>query len=160
MLDALVTMISFLMFTMAFLSFTMIESPIPMVSSQENEAKLKEPPLQLTLTIKDSEVTLWSPFDHIQPVSIPNKPEGGIDLLKMHEALVGIKQKFPHENQIAFVPKGGTTYDDIVQILDSVRNFDKTDPPVAVLNEKTGVSEQAKQLFGDVIFANLLGGEE
>jgi biopolymer transport protein ExbD len=98
MLDALVTMIAFLMYTMAFLSLTMIESPLPMVSSEENTAKLRERPLQLTLTLSDKDVLLWSPFDLIPQQRIPNRDDGSPDTIKIHEAALAIKQKFPTEN--------------------------------------------------------------
>ena len=160
MLDALVTMIAFLMYTMAFLSLTMMESPLPIVSSEENQIQLKERPLQLTLTVNDQNLLLWSPFDLIPQQAIPNKQDGTADTLKLHEALIGIKQKFPTEKKIIFVPKSNTSYDTIVMVLDAARVFDKTDPVISVVNEKTKVQEQVKEFFPDVIFGNLLGGDE
>lgn len=160
MLDALVTMIAFLMYTMAFMSLTMIESPLPSVSSSENQSQLKERPLQLTITFNEQDMLLWSPFDLIPKQSIANHADGSIDALKLHEAVIGIKQKFPTENKIVFVPKGNTSYDAIVVASDAVRTFEKTDPVIAIKNPQTGVQEQAKQLFGEVVFGNLLGGDE
>lgn len=164
MLDALVTMISFLMYTMAFLSFTMIESPLPIVSSEENQRQLKEPPLQLTLNIKENELQLWSPFDRIPRLVFPNIPdkEGkpSPDVLKLHEALIGIKQKFPKENKIILVPKAATSYDTLVIVMDAAKNLEKTDLPILVKNEKTGMDEPTKTLFNEVVFGNLLGGDE
>jgi len=160
MLDALVTMISFLMYTMAFLSLTMIESPLPMVSSEENTQQLKEPPLQLTLTVNENDLLLWSPFDRIPQTTIPNKEDKSPDLLKLHETLIGIKQKYPNETKLVLVPKSSTSYDLIVSVIDASKNLDKTDPVIVIKNEKTGVEEQAKYLFGEVVFGNLLGGDE
>lgn len=159
MLDALVTMISFLMYTMAFLSLTMIESPLPIVSSEQNQQQLKDRPLQLTLTINDKDVLLWSPFDQIKQQTIPNREDGTVDTLKLHEALIAIKQKFPTESKIILVPQKSTSYDTIVMILDSSKNLEKTDPVIVIKNEKTGVQEQAKTLFGEVVFGNLLGDD-
>lgn len=160
MLDALVTMISFLMYTMAFLSFTMIESPLPIVSPDTNQHQLRQRPLQLTLTLNENDVLLWSPFDLIAQQRIPNRQDGTPDLLKLHETLIGIKQKFLNENKLILVPKGVTSYDTIVTVLDAVKNLEKTDPVIVVKNEKTGVEEQAKTLFGEIVFGNLLGGDE
>ena len=157
MLDALVTMISFLMYTMAFMAFTMIESPLPIVSSEQNEVQLKEKPLQLTLTVEDQGLLLWSPFEQIPQTTIPNRPDRSVDTMKLHEALIGIKQKFPAENKIILVPKKDTTYEVIVAVLDASKVLDKTDPIISVKNEKTGIQEQVKNLFGDVVFGNLLG---
>ena len=160
MLDALVTMISFLMYTMAFLSLTMIESPLPMVSSAENQQQLKTPPLQLTLTVNEKDLLLWSPFDQIPQTSIPNKDDKSPDYLKLHEVLIGIKQKFPAETKLILVPQSATSYDEIVALIDASKNPDKTDPVLVVKNEKTGVEEQSKYIFSEVVFGNLLGGDE
>lgn len=157
MMDALVTMIAFLMYTMAFIQLTMIESPLPLVSADQNTSQLKERPLQLTLTIKDKSVLIWSPFELIPQMEIANKDDGSPDFFKVHEALIGVKTKFPTENKIVLVPRGNTSYDAIVGILDASRNFEKTDLPIVVTNPQTGVQEQAKTLFGDVVFGNLLG---
>jgi biopolymer transport protein ExbD len=160
MLDALVTMISFLMYTMAFLSLTMIESPLPMVSSEENLQQLKEKPLQLTLTINEKDVLIWSPFDLVPQTIIPNKDDKTPDYLKLHETLIGIKQKFPTEDKLILVPKSTTSYDAIVSLIDAAKNIDKTDPVIVIKNAKTGVEEQAKYIFSEVVFGNLLGGDE
>lgn len=157
MMDALVTMIAFLMYTMAFLQLTMIESPLPLVSPEQNTSKLKERPLQLTLTVKDSSVLLWSPFDLVPQLEIQNQADGNPDFYKIHESLLEIKKKFPKENKIILVPKGVTSYDSIIATLDAVRNFEKTDLPIVFENPDTKVQEQAKTLFDDVIFGNLLG---
>jgi biopolymer transport protein ExbD len=160
MLDALVTLIAFLMYTMAFLALTMVESPLPIVSDAENQQQLTERPLQLTLTVREHEVLLWSPFDLIPQTVIKNRSEDDTpDTLKIHETLMGIKQKFPNENKIIFIPRGDTSYDVMIQVLDAARNLEKTDLPIVVPNLKTGVQEQAKQLFGEVIFGNLLGDD-
>lgn len=160
MLDALVTMIAFLMYTMAFMSLTMIESPLPIVSDQQNEQQLKQKPLQLTLTIGEKEITVWSPFELVPQTKIANREDGTIDALKLHETALGIKQKFPTENKIILVPRPETSYDVIIAVLDAVKNMDKTDPVIVVKNPKTGVQEQVKQIFSEVVFGNLLGGKE
>jgi len=160
MLDALVTMISFLMYTMAFLSLSMIESPLPIVSSEENAQQLKDRPLQLTLTIGDRDVLLWSPFELIPQTSVPNRKDGAIDLLKLHEKLVEIKQKFLKETKIIIVPGSDTPYEAIVAVLDAARSLDRTDPVLSIRNEKTGVQEQVKRLFPETVFGNLLGGTD
>ncbi len=160
MLDALVTMIAFLMYTMAFMQLTMVESPLPIVSSQQNQEKLKERPLQLTLTIHEDSIEIWSPFELIPSVKIPNTAEKAADVIKVHEALLGIKQKFPTENKLVLVPYKGTSYDTIVSVLDNSRLLEKTDPVILAKNKDTGIDEPVKTLFSEVVFGNLLGGGE
>ena len=159
MLDALVTMIAFLMYTMAFMSLAMLESPLPVVSTEENATQIEEKPLQLTLSIGDQDVMLWSPFDLIPQITIPHQSDGRIDTLKIHEKVLELKQKFPTEKKIVLVPQANTSYESIISIIDSVKYLEKTDPLISALNPKTGVQEQVKELFSETVFGNLLGGE-
>lgn len=159
MLDALVTMIAFLMYTMAFMSLAMLESPLPVVSTEENRIQFQEKPLQLTLSIGEKDVMLWSPFDLIPQITIPHLPGGQIDTLKIHEKVVELKQKFPKESKIILVPRSTTSYESIVGVIDSVKHLEKTDPLISAPNPKTGVDEQVRELFQETVFGNLLGGE-
>ncbi len=156
-LDTMVTLIGFLLFTTSFLSIVAIETPFPMASPAENQEKLKERPLQLTLTVRDKEVEIWSPFEKIKAITIPNPTPGQPDLPKVHEALVGVKQQFPNETKIVFVPTKDTNYDTLIQLMDGIRGMEKTDPPMFAKDARTGTDVPVKLLFPEVIFGNLLG---
>lgn len=156
-LDTLVTLIAFLLFTMSFLNVVHIESPFPTASPKDVEEKLKEKPLQLTVTLREGELELWSPFDLIPAQKIPNPETGKFDLRRLHEALITVKQKFPTENKLVLVPYAGATYDVLVSVMDSIRVLEPSDPPVFIKNPKSGIDEVSKLLFPEVIFGNLLG---
>jgi biopolymer transport protein ExbD len=156
-LDTLVTLIAFLLYTMTFLNIVGIESPFPIASSAETEQKLKEKPLQLTLTLRDKEAELWSPFERIPSKTIPNTGVGQPDLKAIHEALIDVKKQFPTETHIVIVPTAATNYDLLIAVMDSIRTTETTDQPILVKNPRTGIDEQTKLLFPDVIFGNLLG---
>ncbi|MGK5081726.1 biopolymer transporter ExbD [Bdellovibrionota bacterium FG-1] len=156
-LDTLVTLIAFLLFTMSFLNLVTIESPVPRSSSEELEQKLLEKPLQLTLTLRDNEAEIWSPFEKIPTSKIPNASPGQPDLRNIHETLVQIKKRFPTETHIVIVPSASLNYDTLIAVMDNMRGFEPTDSPVFAKNPKTGIEEQTKTLFPDVIFGNLLG---
>lgn len=157
MLDALVTMIAFLLFTMSFLAIVDIESPAPRVSKAILNQRLKEKPLQLTLTIRAQEIELWSPFGKVRPTKIPNNAEGQPDLLKLHEATLEVKKLFPQEGSIVFMPFPGINYDVLISLMDTVRNFEKSDPPLLVKDAQTGIEQQITGLFPQIVFGNLLG---
>lgn len=156
-LDTLVTLVAFLLFTMTFLALVQIESPFPQASTEESEQHLKENPLQLTLTIRETEVEIWSPFDVIPSARISNPSIGMPDLRAIHEALLGIKQRFPNESKVVIVPHASTTYDTLVSIMDTSRLITPTDPPIYRRNPATGNDELVKALFPQIIFGNLLG---
>lgn len=157
-LDTMVTLIGFLLFTTSFLSLVSIESPFPMASPKEVVEKIKEKPLQLTLTLRDNEAELWSPFEKISSIHIPNVTPGSPDVGKIHEALVGIKQKFLDESKLVITPGAGTTYDVLISVMDSVRAIEATDAPI-YRKTASGSEEVVKTLFPEVIFGNLLENE-
>lgn len=156
-LDTMVTLIGFLLFTMSFIAFVSIDSPAPIASTQENEKQLTEKPLQLTLTIRDKECELWSPFDKIKAQQIPHGGDGTPDARKVHEALIELKKSFPQERKIVLVPHSGLNYDHLVALMDAARTLEPTDPPLFSANPTTGVQEAQKSLFPEIIFGNLLG---
>lgn len=156
-LDTMVTLIGFLLFTSSILSIVAIESPAPEVSPQAVEDLIKEKPLQLTLSLSDTEAEIWSPFDKFQAKKIPHESPGHPNLVEIHNALLQIKQQYPTENKIVVVPNAGTTYDTLIAVMDSARSVEASDPPIYYKNPKTGLDEAAKKLFPDVVFGNLLG---
>lgn len=156
-LDTLVTLIAFLLYSMTFLNIVGIESPFPIASSAETEQKLKEKPLQLTVTLREKEVEIWSPFEKIPSKTIPNTGTTQPDLKAIHEALLDIKKQFPTETHVIIVPIPSTNYDTLIAVMDTMRTMDTTDPMIMVKDPKTGVDMQTKMLFPDVIFGNLLG---
>lgn len=156
-LDTMVTLIGFMLFTMAFTSIVSIESPVPIVSPEIVEEKIKEKPLQLTLTIHEQETRLWSPFGRIEAKVIPSIQPGEPDIRAIHEALLEIKQQFPKELKIVFVPYAGASYDTLISAMDSVREIEASDPPLYLKNEETGNDELVKALFPQVVFGNILG---
>jgi biopolymer transport protein ExbD len=156
-LDTMVALIGFLLFTMSFFSIVSIESPFPQTSRAVNQEKLQEKPLQLTLSFHPDGAELWSPFERVPTKEIPNTAEGKPDTQAIHAALIEIKQKFPRETQLVLVPSGGMSYDMLISVMDSVRAIEPTDPPIFVHDEKLGVDQSLKTLFPEVVFGNLLG---
>lgn len=157
MLDALVTMIAFLMFTMAFLSLNMIESPLPARSETPPQTS-NEKPLQLTVSVNAGDVVIWSPFNRIKSVTIPHldSGKGRVNAIQIHDELVKIKREFPAENHVVVMPQANIPYDTLVEVMDAARTIEKTDGVISVPNA-AGVPEQLKVLFQNVVFGNILG---
>ncbi len=156
-LDAMVTLIAFLLFSMAIFAVVTIETEFPQVSSMY-EKPPKQKPLQLTLSFDKNTVEIWSAFNLIKATKIPNEKQGEPNFLAIHEALVNIKQQFPYEDRIVLSPFGGASYDVLISLMDTVRILEKTDPPIFAKNKETGMDEPQKMLFPQIVFGNLLGG--
>src|SRR5689334_18160563 len=105
-LDTMVTLIGFLLFTMSFLAIVSIESPFPQASPDRVEEQLKEKPLQLTISINEGDTEIWSPFEKIEAKKLPNPVPGQPDTKALHEALLDVKEKFPAETKVVIVPAG------------------------------------------------------
>lgn len=157
-LDAMVTLIGFLLYTSTFIALVSIESPFPLGSSREIMEKLKERPLQLTLTLGEESSEIWSPFERIPAEKIPHLSAGQPNLKRIHEILIRIKQKFLKETKIVLIPLPGITYDILIATMDQVRQMEPSDPTIYRKNPLTGNDEPLKNLFPEVIFGNLLGG--
>jgi len=156
MMDAFVTLIAFLLYTMAFVAFISIETPLPTSSPLEVAEALKEKPLQLTVSIRQDDVQIWSAFDKVPSKIIQNVEPGMPDFKLIHEHLITIKQQFPTENKVVIAPAGLINYEAIIGAMDSIRLLEPTDPAIFAKNT-AGVDEQIKQLFPEVIFGNILG---
>jgi biopolymer transport protein ExbD len=156
-LDTMVALIAFLLFTTSFFVVVSIESPFPETSVESIRQKLQHKPLQLTVSMSEKDVEIWSPFDLIKAVKIANPSPGQPDVHAVHDALVAIKQKFPRESKIVFAPFAAANYDTLVTVMDAMRTLEKTDPQINVKNPQTQLDEVQKLLFPDVIFGNLLG---
>jgi biopolymer transport protein ExbD len=157
MLDALVTMISFLLYSMSFFAFVSIQSPVPITSSKDIADKLKERPLQLTISIREKELEVWSPFKLFPAKRIAHLEDGMPNIGELHQTVIEVKRRFPNENKVVIVPNAASTYDTIIAVMDASRTLEATDTPLFMKNATTGVDEQVKALFPEVIFGNLLG---
>lgn len=156
-LDTLVTLISFLLFSMAFLNLASIESAFPVASSETQANQLKTKPLQLTLKVEETQTKIWSYFDQIKPTFVPHLEPGKPDSVRIHQALVAIKKQFPTEKSIVFEPDSGTNYDSIISVMDAVRNLEPSDESIYFKDPATGRDEIAKRLFPEIVFGNLMG---
>lgn len=156
-LDTMVTLIGFLLFTSSFLSIVTVESTFPQASTKNIEDQLKDTPLQLTLSLHDNDAEIWSPFDKIPSKTIPHTAPGQPDMKSIHDALIEVKKQFPNESKLVLVPAAGSNYDTMIAIMDASRNLEPSDPPIFTKNTQTGIDEAVKKLFPEIIFGNLLG---
>src|SRR5690606_19957290 len=105
----------------------------------------------------EKSVELWSPFNKFPARTIPNTPEGTPDVAAIHTAAMEIKSRFPDENQVVIAPYAGLSYDPLISVMDAVRAVEDTDPPLFRENKETGIQEEVKLLFNEIVFGNLLG---
>lgn len=156
MLDTLVTLIAFLLYSMTFLAIVSIDSPVPINSEEKIDQKLESRPVQLTLTVNADESVIWSPFNRVERVTVPHE-DGKPDVNAIHAALVRVKERYPKERQLVLAPHPGISYDHIVALMDSAAKMAAGDTPIYVKDEATGVDQVEENLFPEIVFGNLLG---
>ncbi len=159
-LDTMVTLIGFMLYTSSFMAIVSVETVAPVMSTAQVQKQLQEKPLQLTLSVRTKDTEIWSPFEKFKAVVVPHTPEGEPDLLAIHDNLVTIKQRFPNESKVVLSPHSGLSYDSLVAVLDSARSLAKTDPVILAKNVQSGAEEPVKALFPDIIFGNIISGGE
>jgi biopolymer transport protein ExbD len=164
-LDTLITLIAFLLFTSAFIGVAFIDTPVPLLSAAEEQIKkIDEKPLQLTAHVQENQIFVSDWTGSRENHRIPNIPGNGVDssgsgpqydLERLHQILVEIKLRHPKETKLILKPQGGVSYEALVGIMDAARSFQKTDPPLYVKNA-LGVDTVETKLFSEVIFGNIM----
>ncbi len=160
-LDALVTIISFLLYSLTFLALVAIDTPAPLLAPAEEQIeKMKEKPLQLTAVIQDDRIVIsdWSGSREahtIMSVPDPKTGEKRYDTEKFHQTLIGIKSRHLKETKLILKPESGVAYESIVDLMDSARNIEKTDTPIYKKDDK-GMDVPETKLFPEIIFGNIL----
>lgn len=162
MLDALVTIVSFLLFSTAFMAIVVIDTPAPVLGTVDEQVEnLKTKPLQLTAHIQAHQIIVsdWSGSREkhvIASITDPASGEPKHDIEQLHKILIEIKTRYPEEKKLILKPDAGIPYETIVEIMDSARFLDpKTDPPSYKKNEQ-GVDVPTNELFPEVIFGNIM----
>lgn len=155
-IDTLVTLIAFMLFSMSFIALVHMESPFPVASSKDVEEKLKKRPLQLTVSLRERDTEIWSPFDVIPARTLKHEDDGTPAFAGIHATLLEIKAKFPTETKLVFVPHSSANYEVLVTMMDSMRLLTPTDPAIYMQDSKTGTSQVVQTLFPEIIFGNLL----
>lgn len=166
MMDALVTMVAFLLISMGYLAISAIDTPAPLLApadQQEKEVKKDKPPLQLTAHIMAEKILISDWSGGREAHEIGQRPDPGkngeitYDFDALHKLFIAIKLRYPEEKQIILKPEPGIPYEAIVSVMDAARAYEKTDtetPPVK--KNKDGVDEPDANLFPEAIFGNIL----
>ncbi|MBI2606712.1 MAG: biopolymer transporter ExbD [Deltaproteobacteria bacterium] len=161
-LDALVTLIAFLLFTSAFLAIVAIDTPAPMLAPPDEQLELlKEKPLQLTAYIQAEQILVsdWSGSREAHKIpSVPDPKTGELryDIEKFHQTLLEIKSRHPDEAKLIVKPEGGVSYESLIGIMDAARAYEKSDAPL-FRKDPNGMDIPETRLFPEIIFGNLLG---
>lgn len=151
-LDSVFIFIFFLLMSANFVKIFEISSDVPIISDSQPPKEQKNS-LNLTLKIFPNRMTLHTGNNERLYRTIKKNSEGEFDLYKLRETLITLKQKNKDEKTIIFMPKADITYEDLIKIMDTVRDLKDTDPEIWI-KDKNGEDRKITQLFNNIIFGD------
>jgi len=152
-LDGVFIFIFFLLMSASFIKIFEVPSDVPIISDSP-PPKNDKPPLGLTIRVQESsiEVLTGIPGKIIKRIGKVNSKN--YDLASLHDFLVKIKSKNINEYTAILEPEIDIDYQQIIDIMDSVRMLKNTDEAL-YRKDKDGQEVRIKDLFSNLLFGNI-----
>ena len=152
-LDAVFIFIFFLLMSANFLQIFEISSEVPTASDAKPPKNQK--PLALTLKISGKNIGVYTGVPSRRIKIIGKDEKGKYKTEELHSFLIGLKRRFPKEKTAIFEPTPLVKYEEIVEIMDAVRQLRNTDDSIYV-KDKNGIDLKLEKLFDNIVFGNLM----
>ncbi len=158
-LDIIVSIVPMLLLSIAFVQIRMINAPTPQIVSKSEIKHAPKPQTTISLQISKAhgfvfEVT--SPSGHVQRMAIANK-NGHFDLKGLLSSAIAIKKEHPKVTQLQLMPQGDVAFNDLVHIMDEVRERPRPQAKASFGDTPIPVDSSAYELFPNVTFGNVGG---
>jgi biopolymer transport protein ExbD len=150
-MDAMFTLIFFLLMSSSFLKLNEISSNIPFVSEDD---KIQDQKLGLTIQVNTDNIQILTGTPSLIYKSIPRLADGAYNLEQLRIELIKLKKSHSKEITALLEPVADITYEELVNIMDNVRETKNTDETIYLKDEK-GIDVQTNQLFSNIIFTNI-----
>lgn len=115
-MDAVFIFIFFLLFSAQFIKIFEIETEAPLVSQVPDESVIEKNPLNLTVKIYESKLEVLTGLNQTVYKSYDVASKGYEKIFKSD--LIKLRQKHPKEDHAIIAPQPGTTYDEVIRVLD------------------------------------------
>lgn len=160
LMDALVTLIIFLIVGSTFVKVAEIESPAPLVShTPTDDVQNNKVPLQLTIWMQKEQLVVEAGLGGIinKQIGLIENQDGILDydFEQYRQTLIELKLKHPKDKIIILKPDPEISYDAIIQLIDKSRYFEVTDPPLYI-KDAEGIDIKETNLFPKVVFGNTM----
>ena len=140
-LDSVFILVFFLLMTAQFLKLYEIGSDLPIISDTPPPVNIVEP-LNLTLRVDRQYISIHTGKDLSLRAFLENNPDGSYRLTELQGHILQIKNENLSENAVVIEPSSLVVYDDLIKIIDHVRDIRGSD------GKKTN-------LFSQIVFGNL-----
>lgn len=161
MLDIIVSIVPMLLLSTVFMRITVVDTTVPQVVAKavEEDRKKTDRDVVLRLEITPSsevKVSVKSPAQNNELKVQSN--QGQMNLKELHKVMVKLKQQYPENFRLEFIPAPKMNTKDIIAVLDNVRNREKEDPQIFMKDDATGKMISLDLMFPDVVFSDVVGG--
>ncbi len=145
-MNLMVVLVPFLLMTAVFTNISILDLKLPGMSSSAAKKDNKKPEFELQVTVRkdalDLSDTKGGLIKHI-PIT-----KNGYNYVLLNQTLRIIKYKFPEKTNITILSEPYTSYDTLVQLMDTVREFktlQDNEVVVAELFPDISIGDAAKQ---------------
>lgn len=114
-MNLMVILVPFLLITAVFSRLAVLELDLPSPNSEPSE---EEPKQRLTITVRESGITVSDRDGVIKPIE---KVAGGYNYAALTELMVMVKDKIPQETSATLLLEPQIDYDTVIQVMDAVR---------------------------------------
>ncbi len=161
-LDIIVSIVPMLLLSVAFVQVKMIEAPTPQVISEPSPQQTPPKP-EVTAALKVSkqnglvlEITDLKGALSATKLGMLN---GQFDLEGLLQAAIKIKEQYPELVKVQLLPEGDVAFNDLVQIMDQIRQKPNRTPSSTSISEATNAAPVKNEyLFHEIIFGSVASG--
>lgn len=162
MLALMVTLIPIMLLSTVFVKVTLIETPLPQIVQKaiEEDLNKKEKQVSLSLNMDSQSGFKLNTFIDGKLSATQRLPKinGRWDLEGLYKAAYKVKVQHPKIFGIDLNPQSEVSYEDIVKVIDELRNIKKEDQKVIITDRDTKQKEQSDIMFPNVSFGNVVEG--
>jgi biopolymer transport protein ExbD len=161
-LDIIVSIVPMLLLSVAFVQVKMIEAPTPQVVAEQT-AQANPPKPETVISLRVSKKTGFA-FDITDTKGKTTSTHvalaaAGLDYDGLLASAIKIKETYPEISRLQLVPDGDVAFDEIVKVMDQVRQKPrpKSVEPVSISDAAKAKPVETSYLFPDVIFSSIGG---
>lgn len=160
MLDIIVSIVPMLLMSVAFVHIMVIETPVPQAVEKAIAAanEKNKDVVQVSLHVSKKSGLRFNVNDRGQMKEVHVGMKGDrFDLEGLHKETLSLKANYPDVFRLELNPEEDVPLDEIVAVMDQVRQSAASEPKVTFKDE-SGKPIETNLLFPDVVFGNVAGG--
>lgn len=123
-INLIVVLVPFLLSTAVFSRLAVMDLNLP--AQQSAVEQIKGPDLQLEVVIRKDSIEVGDRIGGL--IQRIQKLQTGHDLAALTTLMIAIKEKFPDKTESSVLAEPETAYDELVQVMDTVRSAIRPDP--------------------------------